>query len=762
METNITVSGSIVKELSEKIPNNIIALNELIKNAYDAGSKQVDICISTSNNKMIIKDYGVGMDESDIKKLFHISSSSKKYGKITNVNNFERITQGSKGLGFLSVFKFGNIVSWKTKKDKVLSFTADYSEISKLEYINQYTIPISEIEEEDFIGTEIEIELIPYNLKTLSEYFQEEKNRKKVLNSFICSEEENKKIQHDPDFIINLNIDGKQYETDLELKLENELMEQQLVRIKYNSENNKIFYYSDLYGGNLVYSEDFDFNNTDFTVNIDLQTYVLKSNGKKKISQLFYHPVSEKLTPLIYVNNNLFNNYELFDTNVMSTIKYEKILSQIIGYISIVSSDESIDFNSDRTKFVQNDLTDRISEFLKAVNIKIQTTGSEIKNELNGKIKFLKKTSIEKELITENFDYSSLIKEDFKLKSNVTYEKNGDSIDYELFGMKKSIKIITKEKEVVEEAEVEYYPELTSEKEILKEVSGYDTITLNGQQVEKFDHDVEGEWTFSKETDNEILQKKFIKQNSQQPKVSQKIKVVNLDQPYSYDDLFTFINSFYEEDKKLEVLISTDDPTIHNDSKRGLLTFGKEGESSVVVNIKDKITEKTYELTAIFRVVFVSNEIKKINNEVSFVRMPISRGENLPENILGFISELNKLSIDANYSYSFVSSFRTLVELCVIDILRINKEAKETNLASNYKKVLELYPSYVESIEDEGDKQTINNLLNSINTTEERKAYISFLNLCTHGSNTMISKKEVEYKTKELTLLLEYLNHLNS
>lgn len=47
MDTKITVSGSIVKELSEKIPNNIIALNELVKNAYDAGSKQVDINIST-------------------------------------------------------------------------------------------------------------------------------------------------------------------------------------------------------------------------------------------------------------------------------------------------------------------------------------------------------------------------------------------------------------------------------------------------------------------------------------------------------------------------------------------------------------------------------------------------------------------------------------------------------------------------------------------------------------------------------------------
>lgn len=761
METKIKVSGSIVKELSEKIPNNIIALNELIKNAYDAGASQVDICISTSNNKMIIKDNSVGMNECDVEKLFHISSSSKKYGDTTNINNFERKTQGSKGLGFLSVFKFGNIVRWRTKKEKMLSFTANYSELTKLDNINKYIIPISE-KEEDFIGTEIQIELMTYNLKTLTEFFQEEKNRKKVLNSFICLENQNKRIQHDSNFIITLNIDGKEYKTDFDLKLENELIEQQLVRVKYNSEHNKIFYYSDLYGGKLIYSEDFDFSNTDFTVNIDLQTYVLKTHGKKKISQLFHHPISEKLTPLIYVNNNLFNNYELFDTNVMNTIKFENVLSQIIGYISITSSDESIDFNSDRTQFVQNDLTDRISEFLKSINIKIQTTGSEIKKELNGKTNFLKNSSIAKESVTEGFDCSSLIKDDFKLKPNIICKKNNNSIDYELFGMKKTVKLVAKEKKIVEDDIIEYYPELTSEDDILNEVVGYDSITLDGKKVERFAYGLEGEWVFSKEENGEIHQKKIVKQNSQQPKVHQKMKVVKLAQSYSYDDLFTFTNSFYEDNKKIKVSISSEEPTIHNDKRNGLLTFGKEGEFSVQIYIEDKITKKSYELTTIFRVVYVSNEIKKINNEVNFVRMPISNGTNLPTNILEFISELNALNNLPNYSYSFVSSFRTLVELCVIDILKIKDFKKDTSLATNYKQVLNLYPSYLSSIEDEGNKQTMNNLFNSINSTEEVKSYIAFLNLCTHGSNTMISKKEVEYKTKELTLLLEYLNHLNS
>ena len=34
LETIVKVDGSIVSELSERIPSNIVALNELIKNSY--------------------------------------------------------------------------------------------------------------------------------------------------------------------------------------------------------------------------------------------------------------------------------------------------------------------------------------------------------------------------------------------------------------------------------------------------------------------------------------------------------------------------------------------------------------------------------------------------------------------------------------------------------------------------------------------------------------------------------------------------------
>ena len=113
MNTKIRVSGNIISELSEKIPSNIIALNELVKNSYDAGAKKVTIKLDSKNKKLTIIDDGCGMDEKEINTLFHISISTKKYGEL---NEHNRYTQGSKGLGFLAVFKFGEHVVWETKK----------------------------------------------------------------------------------------------------------------------------------------------------------------------------------------------------------------------------------------------------------------------------------------------------------------------------------------------------------------------------------------------------------------------------------------------------------------------------------------------------------------------------------------------------------------------------------------------------------------------------------------------------------------------
>lgn len=759
MDTKITVSGNIVKELSEKIPSNIIALNELIKNAYDAGSKQVDIRISTDEKKLSIKDYGIGMDKEDVKKLFHISSSEKKYGKVINVNELERTTQGSKGLGFLSVFKFGDTVKWKTSKGKTLEFLADYNDILNKEDISGYHIEINELNEE-FIGTEITIALNQYNTVSLPKYFSEEKNREKLLNSFICLE--NNSIKPDDNFVIKLEIDNESYQTDLNLSLKSESPEQQLIRIKYDSVERIIKYYSNQKENDLLYSESMDFDSEEYSVALDLQTFVLKSYGKEKISKFFWHPVSDELTPLVYVNNNLFSNYELFDTNLMKTKKYGNVMSQMIGFVSIISSNAAVDFNSDRTKFVQNELTDSVSEFLKKLNERIQTTSSELKNELRGKDKFLVKNEISEEMLTDEFDCSSLIKEDFKVKPSITIEKKKDTIVYKLFDKEEKVLIKQKEKKKSVK-DIKFYYSKLSEKEreeISSELSNFDTIKFEGKTVASYDFSNAGQWEFIKEDDSQVFIKRVHVLSPQQPKVTQKKEIVRLNEVYSYDDLFDFENSFCEKDKGIAPILYTEEiKYIRNDKNNGTISFGREGEMSFIVCLKDKKTEKTHKMQATFEV--VSKSIRQSKTEENFIKMPISNGDNLSHNILSFISELNTLKGDNKFSYSFVASYRTLVELCVIDILNKKKIEKDEILSKNYEKVLELYPDYVENIQDNKDRQIISNIYRTILPQDEKNAFLSFLNLCTHGSSSMILKDEIAYKTRELTLLLEYLSFLS-
>ena len=365
MKANIKVSGNIISELSEKIPTNIIALNELIKNSYDAGASSVSIEINTAKKQLYIKDNGCGMNKGDIDTLFHISNSTKIHGSI---NEYGRITQGSKGLGFLSVFKFGKIVQWKTKKDKGYKFSIDFEKLIKSEDVSKFEIEL--IEDTNISkGTEILIEIDEYNIKLINDYFSLEKNYKKIIHSF-----------DDKTFVITLILDGTTYSSKKLIPLLDNGKDFQLFYVTYNSKTEKIIF---KYNNRITITEPFYFPIKDVNINLELLTFQLRSHGKEKIDNLFLNHI-EDLTPLIYFNNNLFNNYTIFDPNVMRNIKTSQVLNQIIGYIRIVSENSLIDFNSDRSQFLQNELTDAIIDFLSNINKKYKLLDRNIKTTLLG------------------------------------------------------------------------------------------------------------------------------------------------------------------------------------------------------------------------------------------------------------------------------------------------------------------------------------------------------------------------------------------
>jgi hypothetical protein len=205
----------------------------------------------------------------------HISKSDKKYGVL---NQYNRITQGSKGLGFLSVFKFGENVVWKTKKIVGMQFSVNYSDIISSDDLSQYQVEIIESDKESQ-GTEIEISLTKYNTNSLPEYFSDEKNYLKIVHAL-----------DDKDYIIELKVDKDEYSNANIISLDKCLPDRQLYYVKYDSAEQKLNYY---HNGYLAYSENHVFDSKQYALEIELVIYNLRRRDKSKITKLFYNPQDE-------------------------------------------------------------------------------------------------------------------------------------------------------------------------------------------------------------------------------------------------------------------------------------------------------------------------------------------------------------------------------------------------------------------------------------------------------------------------------------
>lgn len=441
-ETKITVDGSIINELSEKIPSNIVALNELIKNAYDAQANNIDITIDLPNKKITIVDDGDGMSENSIDELFHISHSQKEYG--TEVNG--RIIQGSKGLGFLAVFRFGKTVTWNTNTgDNGFQFTVNLDEIVAQRDISNFPIVLNH-DRNIKKGTKIEIFMEDSNVKLLQPDLNDQTKIKKIVNSF-C----------DNKMTIKLTVNNENPLISSEINAAIERTGSQIMKISFDSTKDKhiLFEYPFNKSTFELAKIQFDTLTIDFDLKIELFAYHLASSESAKFNPLFHKPDEDnaQITPLLYINNNLFNNYNLFDVNINRRKSSGESLPQLIGTIKIFSRSKDLIFNSDRTQFVQNELTNNITEILKKINILIQDEGSKRKKHLkdfnfilNNPLEYSDTDNINaiKNKLLEN------IKSDFYFKNTVKIRINPqkDFATYEIFGRKIKInlkKVVTKE-----------------------------------------------------------------------------------------------------------------------------------------------------------------------------------------------------------------------------------------------------------------------------------------------------------------------------
>lgn len=125
---NFKVHASVIYKLGESlIADEVTALSELLKNAYDADASycklEIDPDYSQDNcyGRIIISDNGCGMDlKTIVSGWLTISNSPKKKMKRNNetTKKYKRIPLGEKGLGRLSVQKLGRKVEMVTKQAK--------------------------------------------------------------------------------------------------------------------------------------------------------------------------------------------------------------------------------------------------------------------------------------------------------------------------------------------------------------------------------------------------------------------------------------------------------------------------------------------------------------------------------------------------------------------------------------------------------------------------------------------------------------------
>ncbi|MBC1442760.1 histidine kinase, partial [Listeria seeligeri] len=93
------------------ITNELVAIFELVKNSYDAHSKNVDIIINSFENFIEIRDNGNGMNYKDIKdKWLFVAYSEKK-------DQIEETYAGSKGIGRFSCDRLGGKMILRSKKE---------------------------------------------------------------------------------------------------------------------------------------------------------------------------------------------------------------------------------------------------------------------------------------------------------------------------------------------------------------------------------------------------------------------------------------------------------------------------------------------------------------------------------------------------------------------------------------------------------------------------------------------------------------------
>lgn len=159
----LTVDSALINRLGyELVGRAETAVSELIKNAYDADAKKVEVFFKDTElpgGNIIVRDNGTGMDFKTLKKGFLRISTSDKVEN-PNSDRYSRPRAGRKGIGRFATQRIGNKLTITTTKfdmDYALRVTIDWQAYQPNTDLETILFPIERVEKTQSEGTELAI-----------------------------------------------------------------------------------------------------------------------------------------------------------------------------------------------------------------------------------------------------------------------------------------------------------------------------------------------------------------------------------------------------------------------------------------------------------------------------------------------------------------------------------------------------------------------------------------------------------------------------
>ncbi len=142
------ISGHVVTQLGrESISSSIVAILELVKNAYDADADNVWITfvhLQSETPALIIRDDGNGMTEKEFRtKWMTLGGSEKRETELSK--HKARIMTGEKGLGRLGLDRLSHkttILSFTTQEKRALELEIDWSKYQQPSVLSKIRHPL--------------------------------------------------------------------------------------------------------------------------------------------------------------------------------------------------------------------------------------------------------------------------------------------------------------------------------------------------------------------------------------------------------------------------------------------------------------------------------------------------------------------------------------------------------------------------------------------------------------------------------------------